>query len=174
VTFDGFKVQNAPETAILMWNSNNVNVKYYTVQNSMEGGIHAGGDNVGDAHHITIRNNTVNGMVRENVPGHNPSTWAQANNIVQRTGVGFVYYNSQYGGGIARTSTIRPSSRTIFSIRVAAGVMRGRRRWASGGVTGVGNVTSDPLLVSAGGWSATDYKLSSTSPLKPPARAHEY
>ncbi|HEY0156149.1 MAG TPA: hypothetical protein VGF28_02540, partial [Thermoanaerobaculia bacterium] len=33
-------------------------------------------------------------------------------------------------------------------------------------ITGVGDVTSNPLLVNAGGWSATDYKLTSTSPVK--------
>ena len=33
-------------------------------------------------------------------------------------------------------------------------------------ISGVGDVTSDPLLVNAGGWNATDYKLTSTSPLK--------
>lgn len=305
VTFDGFKVQDAPQTAILMWNAHNITVKYCTVQNAINAGIHAGGDTFGAAHDIVIRNNTVKDTVRENIPGNNPSSWAQAvscvmaedvvmkdnyvyenygegidcivsdnctitgnklwdnkgsniyldnaqyslvdrnyiyntgdseyfrdglpspgitvanetyplqnpatnltitNNIVHRTGVGFVYYNSQYGGGMhytlianntfyqtANTATgmvyIEDGTNTnvhdtttiennIFyqgsGVRYAraptVGITWRTNNWHGGTsgteIAGTNDVMGDPLLVSAGGWSATDYKLSATSTLK--------
>jgi len=304
VVFDGFKVQNAPQTAILMWNAHNITVKYCTVQTAVNAGIHAGGDTVNAAHDIVIRNNTVRDTVRENIPGANPSSWAQAvscvmannvtfkdnyvyenygegidciisdnctitnnklwdnkgsqiyldnaqhslvdsnyiyntgdseyfrdglpspgitvanetysvqnpatnltitNNIVHRTGVGFVYYNSQYGGGMhytlianntfyqtANTTTgmiyIEDGASTnvhttttiennIFfqqsGVRYAraptVGITWRTNNWYNGTsgtqITGVGDVTSNPLLSNAGGWSASDYQLTSTSPL---------
>ncbi|HEX8407705.1 MAG TPA: right-handed parallel beta-helix repeat-containing protein [Thermoanaerobaculia bacterium] len=306
VTFDGFKVQNAPQTAILMWNAHNITVKYCTVENAMKAGIHAGGDTVNAAHDIVIRNNTVTNTVRENVPGSNlTSGWSQAvscikatnviirdnwvrrnygegidcilsdyctiekntvydnkgsniyldnaqhsivdrnyiyntgnseyfrdgmpspgitvanetysiqnpstnltitNNIVHRTGVGFVYYNSQYGGGMHYTlianntfyKTVNTATGMIYiedgsttnvhdtttiennifyqstGVRYAraptVGITWRTNNWYNGTsnthVAGTGDVMADPLLVAAGGWSATDYKLSSTSTLK--------
>lgn len=304
VTFDGFKVQNAPQTAILMWNAHNITVKYCTVTNAINAGIHAGGDTVNAAHDIVIRNNTVTNTVRENIPGLNPSSWAQAvscvyannvtfkdnyvyenygegidcivsdnckitnnklwnnkgsniyldnaqyslvdsnyiyntgnseyfrdglpspgitvanetyavqnpatnltitNNIVHRTGVGFVYYNSQYGGGmhytvvanntfyqtantttgmiyiedgattnVHDTTTIEnnifyQSSGVRYARAPTVGITWRTNNWYNGTsgtqISGVGDVTSNPLLVNAGGWSATDYKLTALSPL---------
>lgn len=304
VTFDGFKVQNAPQTAILMWNAHNITVKYCTVTNAIKAGIHAGGDTVNAAHDIVIRNNTVTNTVRENIPGSNATSWAQAvsclyannvvfkdnyvyenygegidcivsdnctitnnklwnnkgsniyldnaqyslvdsnyiyntgnseyfrdgmpspgitvanetyavqnpatnltitNNIVHRTGVGFVYYNSQYGGGlhytvvanntfyqttntttgmiyiedgattnVHDTTTIEnnifyQSSGVRYARAPTVGITWRTNNWYNGTsgteISGAGDVTSNPLLVNAGGWSASDYKLTILSPL---------
>jgi hypothetical protein len=302
VTFDGFVVQDAPETAILVWDAHHITVKYCTVQNAINGGIHAGSDTVGGTHDILLKGNVVRDTVRENVPGSGlTSGWAQAmscykaddvtftqnwvyenygegidcivsdnctitknnlwdnkgsqiyldnaqyalvdgnyiynsgdseyfrdgnpspgitvanetydvqnpatnltitNNIVHRCLSGFVYYNSQYGGGLHYTlianNTFYHSasssyrliyiendthdtttvSNNIFYQRTGVGYAWApttgftwrTNNWYGGTsgtqITGVGDVTSDPQLVSAGGWSATDYKLTSTSPLK--------
>jgi hypothetical protein len=137
----------------------------------------------------------------------NPATnLTITNNIVLWCNVGFVYWNSQYGGGMhytlianntfyhsyssaARliyiedgTSTNVHSTTTIdnnifyqrtgvgYAWAPTVGITWRTNNWYGGTsgtqISGVGDVTSNPLLVNAGGWNAADYKLSSTSPLK--------
>ncbi|HEY0156150.1 MAG TPA: right-handed parallel beta-helix repeat-containing protein [Thermoanaerobaculia bacterium] len=128
------------------------------------------------------------------------------NNIVLWCKTGFVYWNSQYGGGMhysliannvfyhshssstrliyiedgtsSNVHTNNTIDNNIFYQRSGVGYAWAptvgftwrTNSWYGGTsgtqITGVGDVTSDPLLVNAGGWNAADYKLSSTSPLK--------
>ena len=305
VTFSGFTVQNAPETAILIWNANNIDIKYNTVKTAIEAGIHAGADAVGGTHHILMKGNTVRDTVRQNIPGSGATSWLQAmscfkadyvtftenwvsknygegidcilsdnctitkntlwdnkgsniyldnaqyalvdgnyiynsgnseyfrdgapspgilianedydvqnpatnltitNNIVHRCNVGLAYYNSQEGGGLhytlianntfyhsvsttagliyiedGATSNVHDTTvidNNIFyqptGIRYAraptVGITWKTNNWYGGmsgtEISGVGDVLANPLLVNAGGWSASDYKLTSTSPVK--------
>jgi hypothetical protein len=146
-------------------------------------------------------------VANETYSVQNPATnLTITNNIVQRTGVGFVYYNSQYGGGmhytlIANNTFYQTTNTTTGMIYIedgtntnvhdtttiennifyqGSGVRYARaptvgitwrtNNWYGGTsgteISGVGDVLADPLLVNAGGWSATDYKLGSTSTLK--------
>jgi hypothetical protein len=306
VNFNGFVVENAPETGILVWDAHHINVKYCTVQHAIQAGIHAGSDTVGGSHDILFKGNVVTDTVRENIPANNATTWMQAmsaykadnvvmtenwiyenygegidcivsdnctitknniwdntganiyldnaqyalvdgnfiyhsgdteyfrdgtspspgiavanewydvqnpatnltitNNIVLWCNVGFVYWNSQYGGGMHYTlianntfyhsyssaarliyiedgsSTNVHSTTTIdnnifyqrsgvgYAWAPTVGITWRTNNWFGGTantqISGVGDVTSDPLLVNAGGWDADDYKLTSTSPLK--------
>lgn len=128
------------------------------------------------------------------------------NNIVLWCNTGFVYWNSQYGGGMHYTliannvfyhsmssatrlvyiedgdGTNVHSNTTIdnnifyqrtgvgYAWAPTAGITWRTNNWYGGTsgtqITGVGDVTSDPQLVDAGGWDAEDYKLTSSSPLR--------
>jgi hypothetical protein len=137
----------------------------------------------------------------------NPATnLTITNNIVLWCNTGFVYWNSQYGGGMHYTlianntfyQSVSSATRLIYiedgtSTNVhdtttidnnifyqrsgvgyawapTVGITWRTNNWYGGTsgtqISGVGDVTSNPLLVNAGGWNATDYKLTSTSPLK--------
>lgn len=137
----------------------------------------------------------------------NPATnLTITNNIVLWCNTGFVYWNSQYGGGMHYTliannvfyhsmssatrlvyiedgtSTNVHSNTTIdnnifyqrsgvgYAWAPTVGITWRTNNWYGGTsgtqISGVGDVTSNPLLVNAGGWDADDYKLTSTSPLK--------
>jgi parallel beta-helix repeat protein len=124
------------------------------------------------------------------------------NNIVLWTNSAFVYWNSQYGGGMHNTlvannvfyhsdsSSLRliyieddsHSGNTIdnnifyqrtgvgYAWAPTSGITWRTNNWYGGTsntqISGTGDVLSDPLLVSAGGWDAIDYMLTSSSPLK--------
>jgi parallel beta-helix repeat protein len=122
------------------------------------------------------------------------------NNIVLHGNNGFVYWDSQYGGGldnvtIANNTFIQtddieliiegttPHSGTVVKNNIfyqtsgvnyawapATNISYGTNAWYGGNSgtskSGTGDVTSSPLFANASGWTADDFKITSSSPCK--------
>jgi Right handed beta helix region len=102
VYFDGFEVKNGPKTGILVWDSNNIKVRWNSVHDCQDFGIHTSCDVVGTTHDVTIDGNDVKRCVLANSSGTSTSGWSQGIGSYQSDHITFInnYSHENFGEGI--------------------------------------------------------------------------
>jgi hypothetical protein len=101
VRFDGFEVKNGPKTGILVYNADNIKVRWNSIHDCQEFGIHASGSLVGTTHDITFDGNDVKRCVLENSSG-TAASWSQAIGSYKSDNITFInnYVHENFGEGI--------------------------------------------------------------------------
>jgi parallel beta-helix repeat protein len=102
VNFDGFEVKNGPHTGILVYDSNNVKVRWNTVHDCQSNGIGVSGSALDNAHDVTIDGNVVKYCVKSNSARTLGSGWSQALSAYKATNITIQnnYVHENWGEGI--------------------------------------------------------------------------
>jgi hypothetical protein len=103
VHFDGFEVRSSATAGIMVYDGNNIAIKYNTVHDCQNWGIVAesSGNTFDTTHDITIDGNTVRRCVLQNSSG-TASSWLQALSAIRATAVNITnnYVYENFGEGI--------------------------------------------------------------------------
>jgi parallel beta-helix repeat protein len=168
VNFDGFEVRNGPHTGVLVYDSDNVNVRWNSVHDCQSNGIGVSGSAMDTSHDVLIDGNVVKYCVLSNSARTATSGWAQALSAYKATAVTIQnnYVHENYGEG-------------IDYIDSTYGTIKNNSLWDNYSVDlyldNAQHVTVDSNFIITG-WADTDYTLyfRSGSPATGITIANEY
>lgn len=103
ISFDAFEVRNGPNSGIMLYNANHINVRWNNVHDNQKNGIYvttASSSAWGTTHHVLVQENEVH----HNVLRNNPigTSWDQALSALRADYVDFIdnWVHENYGEGI--------------------------------------------------------------------------